>query len=258
MEGCLGALRELERFAAVLASGLDPDSKQQAVAGLRAALGAGSTEVLEAGFVALARIDRAAATTAGFALFARLGGRTQGLASRLLARLSPPPPPTVDVCLGCLAGEDNLVGMLAAEALGERGPEAVEQLLRCLQPLLGGEHGAAEERARGRIAHALRRIGPGAEAAIGALLRLLEDERAYRDTRWYAKQALVAIGPAAARALMEELRVAPRWAVLEVLSSMSPEALAQAVGLAGLLEALRRGEDEGLQGISAAILHKLR
>ena len=242
----------------VLASGLDLESKEQAVAGLRQVLGAAAPEVLEAAFVALARIDRAAAATVGFALFARLGGRTQGLASRLLARLSPPPPPTVDVYLGWLAGEDNLTGMLAAEALGEQGGEAVQRLLAQLQPLLGGERDAAEERARGRVAHALRRIGPAAAAAIPDLIRLLEDEGAYRDTRWYAKQALVAIGAEAARALFDELRAAPRWAVLEALASMPADALAQAAGLASALEALRRGEDTGLHGISAAILHKLR
>lgn len=258
MSGCLGAASELLRFAPVLASDLDPDSQQQAVAGLRATLGTGSREVLEAVFVALARIDRAAATTSGFVMFARLGGHTEGLASRLLARLTPPPSPTVERCLAWLACEDNLTGMLAAEALGEHGPGAVHELLAHLQPLLAGPRSAAEERARGRVAHALRRIGPGAAPAIPALLALLADEEVYRDTRWYAKQALVAIGPAAAEALVEELRARPRWSVLEALAEMRGEALAAVVGLAGLLEALRHGEDPALHGISAAILHKLR
>jgi len=256
--GCLDAVRELVRFAPVLASELDPDSKQQAVAGLRATLGAASGAVLEAAFVALMRIDRAAATTAGFVMFARLGGQTEGLASRLLARLTSPQPPTVERCLVWLAGEDNLQGMLAAEALGEQGPGAAPQLLASLQGLLGGERGAAEERVRGRIAHALGRVGPGAAAAIPALLALLEDDAVYRDTRYYAKRALVAIGPEAARALFEELRATPRWAVLAALSEMRAETLTSMVGLVGLLEALRTGEDEELHGISAAILHKLR
>jgi len=256
--GCLAAARELLRFAPVLASDLDLDSQAQAVAGLRATLDAGSREVLEAAFIALAHIDRAAATTTGFVMFARLGGQTEGLASRLLAQLTPPPMPTVERCLAWLASEDNLHGMLAAEALGEQGPRAVMELLGHLQPLLGGERGAGEERVRGRIAHALRRIGPGAAAAIPALLVLLEDEDVYRDTRWYAKQALVAIGPAAAMALAEELRARPRWVVLEALSEMRAEVLAELVGLAAQLEALRRGEHDALHGISAAILHKLR
>lgn len=257
-EASLEAVRELLRFAPVLASGLDPDSRRQAIAGLRATLGAGSGEVLEAAFVALAQIDRAAATTAGFVMFARLGGQVEGLASRLLARLAPPPSPSVDRCLVWLASEDNLLGMLAAEALGEQGPGAVAQLLASLQGLLGGERSTSEERVRGRIAHALGRIGPGAVAAIPELLALLEDEAVYRDTRFYAKRALVAIGPEAAQALFEELRATPRWAVLAALSEMRAETLTNMVGLAGLLEALRSGEDEGLQGISAAILHKLR
>ncbi|MBA3544915.1 MAG: HEAT repeat domain-containing protein [Nannocystis sp.] len=256
--GCLEAVRELLRFAPVLASDLDIDSKQQAIAGLRATLGAGSREVLEAAFVALAHIDRPAATTAGFVMFARLGGQMQGLASGLLARLVPPNPPTVEHCLAWLAGEDNLRGLLAAEALGEQGPGAVARLLVNLQRLLGGPRGSSEERVRGRIAHALGRIGPGAAAAIPMLLRLLDDEHVYRDTRWYAKRALVAIGPEAAVALLAELRATPRWVVLEALSEMRPEALADLVGLAGHLEALRSGEDSGLHGISAAILHKLR
>ncbi len=54
-EASLEAVRELLRFAPVLASDLDPDSKQRAIVGLRATLGAGSGEVLEAAFVALAR-----------------------------------------------------------------------------------------------------------------------------------------------------------------------------------------------------------
>jgi hypothetical protein len=256
--GCLEAVRELLRFAPVLASELDIDSRVQAVAGLRAALGGAAPEVLEVAFIALARIDRAAATTAGFVMFARLGGHTQGLASRLLAQLGPPPTPTVERCLGWLACEDNLLGMLAAESLGEQGPAAVAELLVNLQLLLGGARGAGEERARGRIAHALRRIGPGAAPAISALMRLLEDEAVYRDTRWYAKQALVAIGPAAAEVLVQELRARPRWVVLEALAEMRAEVLTKMVGLTALLEALRSGEDEALQGISAAILHQLR
>ncbi len=254
----LGAIRELLRFAPVLASDLDPDSRAQAVAGLRATLGGGSLEVLEAAFVAIAHIDRSAATTGGFVMFARLGGHTDGLASRLLARLTVPPSPTVERCLGWLGCDDNLVGMLAAEALGEQGPEAVPGLLAHLQPLLDGPRSMAEERVRGRIAHALRRIGPGAAAAIPALLQLLADEDVYRDTRWYAKQALVTIGPAAAEALAEELRARPRWVVLEALSEMRGEVLAKVVGLAGVVEALRHGEDTSLHGISAAIVHKLR
>ena len=134
----------------------------------------------------------------------------------------------------------------------------VAQLLASLQGLLGGERSTSEERVRGRIAHALGRIGPGAVAAIPELLALLEDEAVYRDTRFYAKRALVAIGPEAAQALFEELRATPRWAVLAALSEMRAETLTNMVGLAGLLEALRSGEDEGLQGISAAILHKPR
>ncbi len=234
------------------------DSKQQAIAGLRATLGAGSREVLEAAFVALAHIDRSAATSTGFVMFARLGGQMEGLASGLLARLVPPSPPTVEHCLAWLAGADNLRGLLAAEALGEQGPGAVARLLAHLHPLLGGPRGASEERVRGRIAHALGRIGPGAAAAIPMLLAVLDDEDVYRDTRWYAKKALVAIGPEAAQALLEQLRAAPRWVVLEALSEMRPETLASMVGLAAHLEALRRGEDTGLHGISAAILHKLR
>jgi hypothetical protein len=89
-------------------------------------------------------------------------------------------------------------------------------------------------------------------------MSLLEDEAVYRDTRWYAKQALVAIGAPAAEALVLELRARPRWVVLEALSEMRVEVLTTMVGLAAALEALRRGEDEALQGISAAILHKLR
>lgn len=258
MAGCLGAIRELLRFAPVLASELDPDSRGQAVAGLRATLGVGSGEVLEAAFVALAHIDRSAATTSGFVMFARLGGRTEGLASRLLARLTPPPSPTIERCLDWLACDDNLTGMLAAEALGEQGPGAVQELLAHLRPLLTGRRSAEEERVRGRLAHALRRIGPGAAPAIPALLALLADEDVYRDTRWVAKQALVAIGPVAAAALGEELRARPRWAVLEALAEMRGEVLAAVVGLAGMLEALRHGEDPALHGISAAILHKLR
>lgn len=242
----------------MLASDLDVDSQQQAVAALRATLGAGSPEVLEATFIALARIDPSAATTTGFVMFARLAGHTQGLASRLLAQLSPPPAPTVERCLAWLASEELLRGMLAAEALGEQGPGAVAELLAHLQPLLGGVRAASEERVRGRIVHALRRIGPGAAAAIPALLGLLADEDVYRDTRWVAKQALVAIGPAAAEALVQELRARPRWVVLEALSEMRVEVLAAQVGLVGLLEALRHAEDTALHGISAAILHKLR
>ena len=258
-EGCLGAVRELLKFAPVLASGLDMDSRHQAIAGLRATLGAGSREVLEAAFVALARIDRSAATTTGFVMFARLGGQMQGLASGLLARIGSSDPPTVEDCLGWLAGEDNLQGLLAAEALGEQGPGAVARLLAHLQPLLGGARGSAEERVRGRIAHALGRIGPGAAVAVPMLLGLLEDADVYRDTRWYAKRALLAIGPEAARALFAELRAAPRWAILEVMAEMRAETLLlEMVGLAGLLEALRSEEDTGLHGISAAILHKLR
>lgn len=250
-------MRELVKFAPVLASDLDVDSKQQAIVGLRATLGADSREVLEAAFVALARIDRPAATTAGFVMFARLAGQMQGMASGLLARISAPEP-TVEDCLGWLAAEDNLIGLLAAESLGEQGPGAVARLLAHLQPLLGGARGSAEERVRGRIAHALGRIGPGAAAAVPMLLALLEDDEVYRDTRWYAKRALVAIGPEAARALFEELRAAPRWAILEALSEMRAETLLKMVGLAGLLEGLRSEEDTGLHGISAAILHKLR
>ncbi len=258
MTGCLEAVRELLRFAPVLASDLDIDSRRQAVAGLRATLGAAAPEVLEVAFIALARIDRATATTAGFVMFARLAGQTRGLASRLLAQLGPPPTPTVERCLGWLACEDSLLGMLAAESLGEQGPAAVAELLAHLRSLLGGSRSTGEERARGRIAHALRRIGPGAAPAISALMSLLEDEAVYRDTRWYAKQALVAIGAPAAEALVQELRARPRWVVLEALSEMRAEELTTMVGLAAQLEALRRGEDEALQGISAAILHKLR
>lgn len=239
----------------MLASDLAVDSRLQAVAGLRAALGAGAREVQEAALVALAQIDRTAAATAGFALFARLDGDTRGLASRLLARLMPPPTP--ERCLAWLADADSLTGLLAAEALGEQGP-AVVGLLRSHLQRLGPGRGGADDRARGRIAHALRRIGPGAAAAIPELLVLLEDAEAHRDTRWSAKQALVAIGPAAAQALFDELRARPRWAVLEALAQLPAELQARLPGLRGLLEGLRRGEDTRLHGLSVAILHGLR
>lgn len=250
-------MRELVRFAPVLASGLDDDSRSRAVAGLRAALGGARPAVQEAVLAALAQIDRGAATSAAFALFARLDGRTDGLAARLLARLAAAAPTTAR-CLAALTGDDDLTGILAAEALGEQGPVAVEPLLTRLRPLLGPGRAAAEDRVRRRIAYALWRVGPGAAAAIPALIDLLADETAYRDTRWYAKQALAAIGPAAAQALVDELRAAPRWPILEALAQLPVEALTRATDLAPLLLGLRRGDDPRLHGLSEALLHRMR
>lgn len=123
----------------------------------------------------------------------------EGLAGRLLARL------TANTAVESLI-EDRQTGgvpdvpwIIAAEAVAEHGAQAVPALVTALEsfpvPAQQSEDWMRDESAKYRLMHALKKIGPAASAAVPVLEAISTDAEAYRDSRWQAEQALDAINP---------------------------------------------------------------
>lgn len=168
----------------------------RAVDELRQAVLLPDPRVREAAFIALAQLSRTEATTRGYEMFRELGGKTDGTAARLLFHFTGQSEPTIQQ-LDTLTANDTFLGMLIAEAFGERGGTVVPELITALRRLCSEEQPSGtwmeHESRKYYIIHALQRIGPPAIKAIPDLVRCLEDRNAYRDTRWIAEQAIKAI-----------------------------------------------------------------
>ncbi|GAA2435661.1 hypothetical protein GCM10010191_57920 [Actinomadura vinacea] len=152
--------------------------------------------VREAGVLALAEIDRDAATTALYGMFDRWGAAS---AAWLLECFTGDRAPTVEALIESLPGIGNFLGVLTSAALAERGAAAVPALHDALRafPFPAQEDSGTwwqDETTKYRLMTALRWIGPASAPATPTLLDILEDVDIYRDTRHQAKVTLRAIG----------------------------------------------------------------
>lgn len=129
----------------------------------------------------------------------RLFRADEGLAGRLLARLTGGA--TAESVIEDLrtGGVPGVPWIIAAEAVAARGAEVVPALVTALEsfplPAEQTEHWMRDESAKYRLMHALWKIGPPAAAAVPVLTAISSDRAAYRDSRWQAEQALEAINP---------------------------------------------------------------
>jgi hypothetical protein len=224
--------------------------------------------------IALAAIDRSAAVTACYSMFARHRDGS-GMAGRLLVRFTGDTDSSIETLVARLPHCDNFHGVLTQEALAAHGAAAVPALLAALRAFpiparQGTDHWFEDETTKFRLLHALTKIGAAAAPAIPALIALLQDMEGYRDTRHQAKTALIATElPETAEALIAEL---PRsqggdglawdgdglYLLLDALSGMPPEALSGAHGLDDILADLRDAPSEWLRGQVELITDKVR
>lgn len=239
------------------------------------AINAADPSLREDAVIALAAIDRSAAVTACYCMFERhrdRDGDKPGPARRLLAHFTGEADPDVETLVRRLPHVDGFEGVLTQEALAEHGPEAVPVLLEALKqypiPAQDGTgHWFEDETAKFRLMYALAGIGPEAAPATPTLIAILQDMAGYRDTRHAAKAALVAIGlPETAEALVAEL---PRkeggldwdgealYFLLDALSGMPPEALANLPGLQDLVTEMREAPSNWLVSTAELITNKI-
>ncbi|XVQ10317.1 WD40 repeat domain-containing protein [Spirillospora sp. CA-255316] len=238
----------------------------------------GDPGVREAAVIALAEIDRDAATTALYRMFDRPDGTSAGTAGRLLEHFTGEAAPTTEELIASLPGIGNFLGVLTSAALAERGAAAVPALHDALRafPIPARQDGGTwmrDETTKYRLMAALLWIGPAAAPATPTLLAILEDGEIYRDTRHKAEVTLQAIGlPETADVVAAEVRrraEAPEVAcdvhddpdedcddcaggegfslLLEALAGMPPEALAASGEVGAALAALRRRFGDGVR-----------
>jgi len=177
----------------------DPEQKEAAEAALaRFALKAAPPEREEA-VLALVAIGSSKDVQICDQLFRDDG---DGLAGRLLARLTDGAAPTADSLIEALrtGGVPGVPWIIATRVVADHGADAVPALVTALEsfplPALDKEDWMLDESAKYYLIHALMDIGPAAVAAVPVLQAISTDEEAYRDSRWIAKRALAAIDPA--------------------------------------------------------------
>jgi hypothetical protein len=134
----------------------------------------------------------------------RLFRDDDGLAGRLLARLTDGATPTADALIDDLrtGGVPGVPWIIAAHAVAEHGAVAVPALVAALKsfplPARETDQWMRDESAKYHLMRALAEIGPAAAAAVPVLTAISRDEDAYRDTRWIAERTLEAIDQSSA------------------------------------------------------------
>lgn len=162
----------------------------------------------------------AESAVAGLIDLLRQGAKARSASARPFVPGKPPPrtdPKELDTA------------MVAARALGRIGGTAVPALAKALPE--------PDREIREHAALALARIGPPAKAAVPALIKVLQDEKADDGVRGAAARALAAIGPDAGEAvpaLVAALKQ-PRQALVEpvfhALAEIGKSAVPALVGL---------------------------
>jgi HEAT repeat protein len=163
-------------------------------------------------------------------------------AARALAALKPGPEISIAVLDKALQGADEEVIRDALRALAAGlGPDAVPKLVEALK----------HEKARFYVVCMLGDKGPDAKAAVGELVKLLDDKNP--DVQNEVPMALAKIGPAAKDAVpalvkaLAEKEGHVRYGVAYALGRIGPQAIEAAPALVQMLD----GQDESLLLISA-------
>jgi HEAT repeat protein len=205
-------------------------------------------------------------------------------AARGLYELHLPPDQTVPVLMGLLADKDPVIRANVVEALASLGEKALPRAIKALEndatqglavevirrlgpkaaeatPALALELKDPDAAYRREVEFTLAAIGPGAKAAVPALIERLTDEKEDPHVRYTAIYALGKIGPAASAAIDplrknfasddKFLKIASVWALLHIQPEDKP---LQVMAIPLLIKALEETDKDLVrQEVSAAL-----